>query len=67
MYVIFVIFEQVENDNETMEALEELSTFFTENNLKNRRGLRGEIERRSLEINSEFVHEFQHVKDGQCH
>ena len=67
MYVIFVIFEQVENDNETREALEELSTFFTENNLKNRRGLRGEIERRSLEINSEFVHEFQHVKDGQSH
>ena len=67
MYVIFVIFEQVENDNETREALEELSTFFTENNLKNRRGLRGEIERRSLEINSEFVHEFQHVKDGQGH
>jgi len=55
---------QVENDNETKEALEELSTFFTENNLKNRRGLRGEIERRSLEINSEFVHEFQHVKDA---
>ena len=55
---------QVENDHEMKEALEELSTFFFDNTLKNRRGLRGEIERRSLEINAEFVTEFGHVNSA---
>ena len=34
----------LETDAETQEALKELSTFFGDNTLKNRRELRGEIE-----------------------
>ena len=48
----------LETDVETQEALRELSTFFGENTLKNRRQLRGEIERRSLQINSDFLDGF---------
>jgi hypothetical protein len=54
----------LETDVETQEALRELSTFFGENTLKNRRQLRGEIERRSLQINSDFLDGFCHVKDA---
>ena len=54
----------LETDAETQEALKELSTFFGENTLKNRRQLRGEIERRSLEINSDFLDGFRQVKDA---
>ena len=36
---------------DTLEALKELSTFFTENSIRTRRNLRGEIEGRSLAIN----------------
>ena len=54
----------LETDAETQEALKELSTFFGDNTLKNRRQLRGEIERRSLQINSDFVDGFRQVKDA---
>ena len=54
----------LETDVETQEALKELSTFFGENTLKNRRQLRGEIERRSLQINLDFLDSFCHVKDA---
>ena len=57
-----VLDSQLETDFETQEALKELSTFFTENTLKNRRYLRGEIERRSLQINQDFLENFHNVK-----
>ena len=46
-----------------LEALKSLSTFFTDNNLRSRRNLRGDIERRSLVINEEFVDSFKLVKE----
>jgi len=47
-----------------LEALKELSTFFTENTLNSRRNLRSKIERRSLTINEEFLAAFKQVKDS---
>lgn len=46
-----------------LEALKALSVFFTENILRTRRNLRGDIERRSLAINEEFAHIFKQVKE----
>lgn len=46
-----------------MEALKALSVFFTENSLRTRRNLRGDIERRSLAINEEFARIFKEVKE----
>ena len=57
-----ILDSQLETDLETQEALKELSTFFTENTLKNRRYLRGEIERRSLQINVDFLKDFERSK-----
>lgn len=48
---------------EMLEALKALSTFFVENSLRTRRNLRGDIERRSLAINEEFVSIFKEVKE----
>nr|CAD7441775.1 unnamed protein product [Timema bartmani] len=42
---------RLENDKDTLEALKELSTFFTENTLLARRNLRSKIEKRSIVIN----------------
>ncbi|XP_014482333.1 PREDICTED: conserved oligomeric Golgi complex subunit 6 isoform X2 [Dinoponera quadriceps] len=53
---------RVEHDKDTLEALKELSTFFTENTLNSRRNLRSKIERRSLTINEEFLAAFKEVK-----
>ena len=46
-----------------LEALKSLSTFFNENNLRSRRNLRSDIERRSLSINEEFVDSFKAVNE----
>ena len=46
-----------------IEALKSLSEFFTENNLRSRRNLRGDIEKRSLAINEDFVKSFGAVKE----
>ena len=46
-----------------LEALKALSVFFTENSLRTRRNLRGDIERRSLAINEEFAGIFKEVKE----
>ncbi|KAL3852068.1 hypothetical protein ACJMK2_015756 [Sinanodonta woodiana] len=54
---------RLDNDKEMLEALKALSTFFNENNLRTRRNLRGDIERRSLAINEEFLETFQVVKE----
>lgn len=48
---------------EMLEALKALSVFFTENSLRTRRNLRGDIERRSLAINEEFARIFKGVKE----
>ena len=40
-----------------------LSTFFTENNLRERRNLRGDIEKRSLYVNEQFESAFREVKE----
>lgn len=55
---------KLENDAETVDALKELSSFFLENNLKTRRNLRGQIERRNLEINRDFLNAFKSVKES---
>uniref|UniRef100_A0A673KCG2 Conserved oligomeric Golgi complex subunit 6 n=1 Tax=Sinocyclocheilus rhinocerous TaxID=307959 RepID=A0A673KCG2_9TELE len=54
---------RLDNDKEMLEALKSLSVFFTENSLRTRRNLRGDIERRSLSINEEFVRIFKEVKE----
>ncbi|XP_077340322.1 conserved oligomeric Golgi complex subunit 6 [Lithobates pipiens] len=54
---------RLDNDKEMLEALKSLSIFFTENSLRSRRNLRGDIERRSLSINEEFVAIFKKVKE----
>ncbi|XP_029458622.1 conserved oligomeric Golgi complex subunit 6 [Rhinatrema bivittatum] len=54
---------RLDNDKEMLEALKALSTFFTENSLRTRRNLRGDIERRSLSINEDFVCIFKNVKE----
>lgn len=51
------------NFKDTLEALKELSTFFTENTLQSRRNLRSQIEKRSLSINEEFLSAFREVKN----
>ncbi|XP_029571900.1 conserved oligomeric Golgi complex subunit 6 [Salmo trutta] len=54
---------RLDNDKEMLEALKALSVFFTENSLRTRRNLRGDIERRSLNINEEFARIFKDVKE----
>lgn len=54
---------RLDNDKEMLEALKALSSFFTENSLRSRRNLRGDIERRSLSINEEFLAIFKNVKE----
>ncbi|XP_069747826.1 conserved oligomeric Golgi complex subunit 6 isoform X5 [Narcine bancroftii] len=54
---------RLDNDKDMLEALKSLSVFFTENSLRTRRNLRGDIERRSLSINEEFVRVFKEVKE----
>lgn len=46
-----------------LEALKALSVFFTDNSLRTRRNLRGDIERRSLSINEDFARIFKDVKE----
>ncbi|XP_050022514.1 conserved oligomeric Golgi complex subunit 6 [Dermacentor andersoni] len=53
---------RLENDRETLEALRSLSEFFTDNNIRTRRRLRGDLEKRSLAINEEFVQSFSDLK-----
>jgi len=55
---------RLENDKETLEALKELSTFFTENTLQARRNLRSKIEKRSLAINEDFLSAFHDMKEA---
>lgn len=54
---------RLDNDKDVLEALKSLSIFFNENNIRTRRNLRSDIERRSLAINEEFVDAFRDVKE----
>uniref|UniRef100_A0A8C6UNX7 Conserved oligomeric Golgi complex subunit 6 n=1 Tax=Neogobius melanostomus TaxID=47308 RepID=A0A8C6UNX7_9GOBI len=54
---------RLDNDKEMLEALKALSVFFTENSLRTRRNLRGDIERRSLAINEDFARVFKEVHE----
>ncbi|XP_054707381.1 conserved oligomeric Golgi complex subunit 6-like [Uloborus diversus] len=55
---------RLDTDKETLDALRDLSTFFTENTIKNRRNLRSEIEKRSLKVNEEFLDSFRDMKEA---
>lgn len=46
-----------------MEALKQLSLFYTDNTLQARRNLRSQIEKQSLEINENFLAAFREVKE----
>ncbi|XP_023022875.2 conserved oligomeric Golgi complex subunit 6 isoform X1 [Leptinotarsa decemlineata] len=59
-----IIQTRIENDRETLEALKQLSTFYSENTLQARRNLRSQIEKRSLDINKEFLSSFLEVKQS---
>lgn len=47
-----------------LEALNQLSCYYKENNLQARRNLRSQIEKRSLDINTEFLSSFHEVKEA---
>ncbi|PRD28425.1 UNVERIFIED_CONTAM: Conserved oligomeric Golgi complex subunit 6 [Trichonephila clavipes] len=55
---------RLDTDKDTLDALKDLSTFFTENTINNRRNLRSEIEKRSLRVNEEFLESFREVKEA---
>ncbi|XP_038050783.1 conserved oligomeric Golgi complex subunit 6-like isoform X2 [Patiria miniata] len=55
---------RLENDKDILEALKVLSAFFSQNTLRSRRNLRGDIERRSLAISEDFAEAFEKVKGG---
>jgi conserved oligomeric Golgi complex subunit 6 len=46
-----------------VDSLRSLSTFFPENNIRTRRNLRSEIEKKSLLLNEQFLNAFKVVKD----
>ncbi|EDO30832.1 predicted protein [Nematostella vectensis] len=54
---------RLDNDKDIVEALKALSTFFTENTLRSRRNLRGDIEKRSLLISENFEQAFGVLKE----
>lgn len=59
-----ILSAELESDKTTLDSLNALSHFFTENSLFHRRFLRGEIERRSLEIHRQFLHDFGQLNQG---
>ena len=64
-----ILESRIENDKDLLEALKTLSVFFPENSIRTRRNLRGEIEKRSLVLNEEFLDAFRNIKeqlDGVC-
>lgn len=50
---------------DALEALKSLSGYFNENNIRTRRNLRGDIERRSIAINEDFVESFKIVQEAR--
>ncbi|CAG9822334.1 unnamed protein product [Phaedon cochleariae] len=59
-----IIQTRIETDQEALDALKQLSTFYTENSLQARRNLRSQIEKRSLDINQQFLASFSEVKES---
>ncbi|KAJ8983853.1 hypothetical protein NQ317_016458 [Molorchus minor] len=59
-----VLEARFENEQETLDALKQLSTFYVENTLQARRNLRSQIEKRSLGINKQFLSSFLEVKES---
>ncbi|KAL3283844.1 hypothetical protein HHI36_018014 [Cryptolaemus montrouzieri] len=59
-----VLETRFENDEETLEALRQLSSFYKENTIQARRNLRSQIEKRSLDINENFLSSFREVKES---
>uniref|UniRef100_A0A1I8NN97 Conserved oligomeric Golgi complex subunit 6 n=1 Tax=Stomoxys calcitrans TaxID=35570 RepID=A0A1I8NN97_STOCA len=55
---------RLDAEKETLESLQDLSNFFTDNTLQNRRNLRSRIEKRSVFINGEFLKAFREVKNS---
>eukprot|EP00124_Ichthyophonus_hoferi_P001365 Ihof_evm13s68 gene=Ihof_evmTU13s68 len=55
---------RLDQDKELVEAMKSLSKFYGENNLKTRRNLRSDIERRCLEVNYDFLGTFSLVKES---
>ncbi|XP_018574579.1 conserved oligomeric Golgi complex subunit 6 isoform X2 [Anoplophora glabripennis] len=53
-----------QDDQGTLEALKQLSTFYPENTIQARRDLRSKIEKRSLDINVNLLSSFSIVKDS---
>jgi len=53
---------KLDSDKELVEAMKSLSTFFGDNNLRNRKNLRSVIERRGLKINQEFLNDYRTLK-----
>ncbi|XP_063707526.1 conserved oligomeric Golgi complex subunit 6 [Culicoides brevitarsis] len=58
-----VLETRYENNKETLEVLQDLSTYFGENTLANRRNFRNCVEKRSLAINDEFLGAFTDIKN----
>ena len=58
-----ILESRLDSDKDMLEALKSLSTFFVSNNLRSRRNLRSDIERRTLSINEDFVDCFTVVKE----
>ncbi|KAI8127146.1 Conserved oligomeric Golgi complex subunit 6 [Lucilia cuprina] len=60
---------RLDTEKDTLEALKDSSNFFVENTLQNRRNLRSQIEKRSVNINENFLRSFREVKlslDAVC-
>lgn len=54
---------RIESDKELLEAMKTLSGFVKENTIRSRKNLRSDIEKRSLNLNEEFLDTFKNVKE----
>lgn len=58
-----ILESRIENDKDLLEAMKTLSGFVKENSIRSRKNLRSEIEKRSLNLNEEFLGTFRNVKE----
>ncbi len=56
-----ILENSLDNDKDTLEALEVLSGFLEKNTLQARRNLRSDLEKRSLALNEAFLHSIGHL------
>lgn len=59
-----VLETRLDGDKDVLEALTNLSSFFTDNTIQTRRNLRSVIEKKSLAVNEDFLTAFAEVKDS---